>query len=140
MLAQEGNSSPECDSQLILPFGGGGRRKLSIIPTDADGYSTRLLKSVSNNGKNMLFVVPLQEQLSTEPLPYDSVEFAKMPQSSCMKCGKKIPLPLLPLHIEECKEAETVSHTVLWFYFSINIIYLQCQCILITFIRSLQMM
>ncbi|XP_068076695.2 uncharacterized protein [Danio rerio] len=57
----------------------------------------------------MLFVVPLQEQLSTEPLPYDSVEFAKMPQSSCMKCGKKIPLPLLPLHIEECKEAETES-------------------------------
>ncbi|XP_073804063.1 uncharacterized protein [Danio rerio] len=32
-----------------------------------------------------------------------------MPQSSCMKCGKKIPLPLLPLHIEECKEAETES-------------------------------
>ncbi|XP_016397194.1 E3 ubiquitin/ISG15 ligase TRIM25-like [Sinocyclocheilus rhinocerous] len=62
--------------------GGERRRKLSIIPTDSDGYSTRLLKSVSNNGKNMLFVVPLQEQLSIEPLPFDSVEFSKMPQSS----------------------------------------------------------
>ncbi|XP_053345670.1 uncharacterized protein LOC128515610 [Clarias gariepinus] len=91
--------------------GGGGRRKLSIIPTDSDGYSTRLLKSVSNNGKNMLFVVPLQEQLSIEPLPFDSVEFAKMPQSNCMKCGRKIPLPLLPLHIKECKVTQTESVT-----------------------------
>ncbi|XP_053356378.1 uncharacterized protein LOC128527807 isoform X2 [Clarias gariepinus] len=91
--------------------GGGGRRELSIIPTDSDGYSTRLLKSVSNNGKNMLFVVPLQEQLSIEPLPFDSVEFAKMPMSNCMKCGRKIPLPLLPVHIEKCKETETESVT-----------------------------
>ncbi|XP_073706232.1 uncharacterized protein [Garra rufa] len=89
--------------------GGGGRRKLSIIPTDCDGYSTRLLKSMSNNGKNILFVVPLQEQLSIEPLPFDSVEFAKMPQSNCMKCGRKMPLPLLPLHIEECKVTETTK-------------------------------
>ncbi|KAI2645019.1 E3 ubiquitin-protein ligase UPL1 [Labeo rohita] len=91
--------------------GGGGRRKLSIIPTDSDGYSTRLLKSMSNNGKNILFVVPLQEQLSIEPLPFDSVEFAKMPQSNCMKCGRKMPLPLLPLHIEECKVTEMKSVT-----------------------------
>ncbi|XP_048025604.1 uncharacterized protein LOC125254820 isoform X1 [Megalobrama amblycephala] len=89
--------------------GNSGRRKLTLIPTDSDGYSTRLLKSVSKNGKNMLFVVPLQEQLSIEPLPYDAVEFAKMPLSNCMKCGKKIPLPLLPLHIEECNTTETES-------------------------------
>ncbi|XP_043086057.1 uncharacterized protein LOC122332742 isoform X3 [Puntigrus tetrazona] len=85
----------------------GERRKLTIIPTDSDGYSTRLLKSVSNNGKNTLYVVPLQEQLSTEPLPFDSVEFAKMPQSKCMKCERKIPLPLLPLHVKECNESVT---------------------------------
>ncbi|XP_048017957.1 uncharacterized protein LOC125249671 isoform X1 [Megalobrama amblycephala] len=89
--------------------GNSGRRKLTLIPTDSDGYSTRLLKSVSKNGKNMLFAVPLQEQLSIEPLPYDAVEFAKMPLSNCMKCGKKIPLPLLPLHIEECNTTETES-------------------------------
>ncbi|XP_052450474.1 uncharacterized protein LOC128011792 [Carassius gibelio] len=91
--------------------GGERRRKLSIIPTDSDGYSTRLMKLVSNNGKNMLFVVPLQEQLSTEPLPIDSVEFSKMPQSNCMKCGMKIPLPLLPLHIKECNVTKTDSVT-----------------------------
>ncbi|CAL8334495.1 unnamed protein product [Arctogadus glacialis] len=82
--------------------GGSGRRKLSIIPTESEGYSTRLLKSASNNGKNTMFIVPLQEQLSTEPLPYDSAEFAKMPQSSCITCGSQMPLQLLPLHVEGC--------------------------------------
>lgn len=100
---------------LILMSGNIGRRKLTLIPTDSDGYSTRLLKSVSKNGKNMLFLVPLQEQLSIEPLPYDAVEFAKMPLSNCMKCGKKIPLPLLPLHIEECNTTETVGSELILF-------------------------
>lgn len=89
MIAHEGSINPEFHS-LILLLGVGGRRKLSVILTDSDGYSTQLLKSVLNNGMNMLFVVPLQEQLSIEPLPFDSVEFATMPQSNCMKCGRKI--------------------------------------------------
>lgn len=88
--------------------GGSGRRKLSVLPTDLEGYSTRLLKSSSNNGKNTIFVVPLQEQLSTEPLPYDSVEFTNMPQSNCMTCSNKIPLSLLLLHVDECKRILTV--------------------------------
>lgn len=75
------------------------------------------MKSVSNNGKNVLFVVPLQEQLSIEPLPFESVEFAKMPLSNCMKCGRKIPLPLLPLHIEECRTTESVGSTFIVFVF-----------------------
>ncbi len=69
----------------------------------------------------MCFVVPIQEQLSIEPLPFDSVEFAKMPQSNCMKCGRKISLPLLPLHIEECKVTETVgSNGIVFFFFYHN--------------------
>ncbi|XP_039682409.1 uncharacterized protein LOC120575649 [Perca fluviatilis] len=91
--------------------GGSGRRKLSTIPTDAEGYSTRLLKSASNNGQNMVFVVPLQEKLSTEPLSYDSVEFAKMPQSKCITCGSQMPLQLLPLHVEECNGTLTESES-----------------------------
>ncbi|XP_052011027.1 uncharacterized protein LOC127663465 [Xyrauchen texanus] len=91
--------------------GGSGRRKLSIIPTDAEGYSTRLLKSASNNGKNIVFVIPLQEKLSTEPLSYDSVEFAKMPQSKCITCGSQMPLQLLPLHVEECNGTLTESES-----------------------------
>uniref|UniRef100_A0A8C1TU23 Uncharacterized protein n=1 Tax=Cyprinus carpio TaxID=7962 RepID=A0A8C1TU23_CYPCA len=91
--------------------GGSGRRKLSIIPTDAEGYSTRLLKSASNNGKNIVFVVPLQEKLSTEPLSYNSVEFAKMPQSKCITCGSQMPLQLLPLHVEGCNGTLTESES-----------------------------
>ncbi|XP_038554096.1 uncharacterized protein LOC119887344 isoform X2 [Micropterus salmoides] len=91
--------------------GGSGHCELSIIPTDAEGYSTRLLKSASNNGKNIVFVVPLQEKLSTEPLFYDSVEFAKMPQSKCITCGSQMPLQLLPLHVEGCNGAVTESES-----------------------------
>ncbi|CAL8252422.1 unnamed protein product [Boreogadus saida] len=89
--------------------GGSGRRKLSIIPTESEGYSTRLLKSASNNGKNTMFIVPLQELLSTEPLPYDSAEFAMMPQSSCITCGSQMPWQLLPLHVEGCNGTLIVS-------------------------------
>ena len=98
-----------CCSYFDFKIGGSGRRKLSIIPTDSEGYSTRLLKTASNNGKNIMFVIPLQEQLSTEPLPYDSAEFAKMPQSTCITCGSQMPLQLLPLHVEECNDILTVS-------------------------------
>lgn len=95
----------------ILNIGGSGRRKLSIIPTDNEGYSTRLLKSVSNNCKNIAFVVPLQEQLSTVALPFDSPEFAKMPQSCCISCGSEMPLQMLPLHVEGCDGKVTVRRT-----------------------------
>jgi len=104
-----GFKSHLCCSYFDFKIGGSGRRKLSIIPTDSEGYSTRLLKTASNNGKNIMFVIPLQEQLSTEPLPYDSAEFAKMPQSTCITCGSQMPLQLLPLHVEECNDILTVS-------------------------------
>ncbi|KAL7396910.1 hypothetical protein ABVT39_013480 [Epinephelus coioides] len=82
--------------------GGSGRRKLSVIATDSEGYSARLLKLASNNGKNVIFVVPLQEQLSKEPLPCDAPEFAKMPQATCISCEKQITSQMLPLHVEGC--------------------------------------
>ncbi|XP_046901646.1 uncharacterized protein LOC124484669 isoform X1 [Hypomesus transpacificus] len=82
--------------------GGSGRRKLTIIPIDSEGYSTRVLKAASKNGKNTIYMVPIQEHLSTEPLPYDSPEFSKMPQSTCITCGSEMPLQLLPLHVGQC--------------------------------------
>lgn len=62
----------------------------------------RLLKSAAGNGRNVLYVLPLQETLSTDPLPYDAPEFAKMPQTNCVVCQKRMPLQLLALHAEEC--------------------------------------
>ncbi|XP_016387154.1 uncharacterized protein LOC107723140 [Sinocyclocheilus rhinocerous] len=34
-----------------------------------------------------------------------------MPQANCMKCAKKIPLQLLPLHVEDCEETSTETET-----------------------------
>lgn len=99
--------------QLLLPShykpGGGGRRKLCEIPTDVEGYSCRLLKAASNNGKSIIFIVPLQEEMSTAPLPYDSVEFSKMPQVPCVTCGTKMPLQMLALHADQCQQTTNVS-------------------------------
>lgn len=69
---------------VLYVTGGCGQRKLSIVPMDMEGYSGRQLRAVINNGKNQLFLVPLQEELDTEPLPYDSAEFARMPQVPCL--------------------------------------------------------
>ena len=91
-------------------IGGSGRLRLSVIPTDSEGYSTHLLRSATSNGKNVVYIIPLQEQLCTLPLPYDCAEFSKMPQSQCMTCGTKMPLQLLPLHVEGCNGTTTVSY------------------------------
>ncbi|XP_056617686.1 uncharacterized protein LOC130432375 [Triplophysa dalaica] len=88
---------------LYKATGGSGQRKLSLISMESEGYSGRQLRSVSNSGKNVIFLVPLQEELDTQPLPYNSAEFAKMPKVPCVTCNTTMPLQLLALHAEECK-------------------------------------
>ncbi|KAA0721540.1 hypothetical protein E1301_Tti021731 [Triplophysa tibetana] len=83
--------------------GGSGQRKVSLISMESEGYSGRQLRSVSNRGRNVIFLVPLQEELDTQPLPYNSAEFAKMPKVPCVTCNTNLPLHLLALHAEECK-------------------------------------
>lgn len=82
--------------------GGTGQRKLSVVPTEAEGYTAMVLKSASNNGKYIMYIVPLQEQIDVSPLPHDAPEFAKMPKSVCKKCGVSMPLQFLALHIQGC--------------------------------------
>jgi len=81
-----------------LYLGGQGQRKLSVVATESEGYTGRLLKTATNNGKQILYIVPLQEELS------------KMPKSSCKNCGVVMPLQFLALHIRSCN-AEIVSNT-----------------------------
>lgn len=88
-----------------------------MILTDAEGYSLHTLKSASNNGKNVLYVVPIQEKLSTEPLPYDAPEFCKMAKANCVSCGQKMPLQMLALHVEEC----SVSYFIYSFSDFVNV-------------------
>lgn len=80
-----------------------------VVPLDADGYSGLQLRAASNNGKNTVYLAPLQEELDTTPLPYDSVAFARMPQVACHTCNASIPLQMLTLHAEVCKPAETAE-------------------------------
>lgn len=82
--------------------GGSGQRKTTPLPQGAEGYTAKVLKSSSNNGKNEIYIVPLQEKIDTTPLPYDAAEFERMAKNTCMTCGKLIPLPLIQFHIESC--------------------------------------
>lgn len=56
----------------VSVLGGGGQRKLVVIPPDSDGYSGQQLKAVSGNGKCILYIAPLQEELDRTPLPLDA--------------------------------------------------------------------
>ncbi|KAK7125348.1 hypothetical protein R3I93_010121 [Phoxinus phoxinus] len=87
---------------LTKASGGSGQRKTTPLPQGAEGYTAKVLKSSSNNGKNVIYIVPLQEKIDTTPLPFDAAEFARMPKNACMTCGKLIPLPLIQFHIESC--------------------------------------
>lgn len=87
--------------------GGSGQRKLTVIPPESEGYSAKLLKSSSNNGRHMLFIVPLQDEIDISPLPFDAPEFSKMPKSQCKTCGETLPLQALALHVESCSKPDS---------------------------------
>ncbi|XP_053352138.1 uncharacterized protein LOC128523934 isoform X2 [Clarias gariepinus] len=83
--------------------GGSGRRKLTVIPPETEGYSVRALKAVSGAGKAIFYIVPLQETLDTSPLPPDSHHFSKMPKKTCYQCHEVMPLQMLAVHVRTCK-------------------------------------
>ncbi|XP_073688508.1 uncharacterized protein [Garra rufa] len=85
--------------------GGHGRRKLLAIPPDVDGYTGRLIRSVSGAGKTTMYIVPLQQDLDLTPLPSDATEFQKMPKAACQVCKENMPLHILALHVEDCMES-----------------------------------
>ncbi|KAF4114026.1 hypothetical protein G5714_004249 [Onychostoma macrolepis] len=60
--------------------GGSGQRKTTPLPQGTEGYTAKILRSSSNNGKNVIYIVPLQEKIDTTPLPYDAPEFERMPK------------------------------------------------------------
>lgn len=89
--------------------GGSGQRRMTLISTDTEGYSGQQIQSFSNWDKNLLFLVPRQEEMDTQTLPYNSAEFAKMPKVPCVTCNTTMPLQMLALHTEECKQNSNVS-------------------------------
>ncbi|TKS74054.1 G2/M phase-specific E3 ubiquitin-protein ligase [Collichthys lucidus] len=103
--AEDGYTASTVQNKEQEEQSGSGQRKLSIIPIDSEGYSGRQLRMASNNGKNVLFLVPLQGELETAPLPFSSPEFSKMPKVACNNCLEIIPLQMLALHSESCQTA-----------------------------------
>ncbi|XP_041845684.1 uncharacterized protein LOC121642799 [Melanotaenia boesemani] len=87
---------------LYKSAGGNGQRNLSVVAQGSQGYTSKMLKMATSNGKHMLYIVPLQEEIDTTPLPHDAAEFRKMPKSQCKNCGLNMPLQLLVNHIESC--------------------------------------
>ncbi|CAI5660229.1 unnamed protein product [Oreochromis niloticus] len=97
---------------LYKAGGGSGQRNLSLVSQGTQGYTAKTLKMATNNGKNTLYIVPLQEKIDTTPLPHDAAEFSKMPKSQCKTCGVTMPLQLLVCHVENCvQEAACESMT-----------------------------
>lgn len=85
--------------------GGNGQRKLTLVQPESEGYNSKLLKTASNSGRNMLFIIPIQDEIDTTPLPADAPEFSKMPKSQCKTCGEILPLQVLALHVEGCRKS-----------------------------------
>ncbi|XP_049454277.1 uncharacterized protein LOC125902159 isoform X2 [Epinephelus fuscoguttatus] len=87
---------------LFKAAGGNGRRKMSAIALDAEGYTGSVIRRASSGGKLLLYVVPLQDELDLSPLPADAPEFALMPKTTCKQCKAVMPLQMLALHIDQC--------------------------------------
>ncbi|XP_076853444.1 uncharacterized protein LOC143508668 [Brachyhypopomus gauderio] len=86
--------------------GGGGQRKLLVVPPDSDGYSGQQLKAISGNGKCIMYIPPLQEEIDSTALPPEAKEFEQMPKAQCTSCRKMFPLQALPIHIQECQKEQ----------------------------------
>ncbi|XP_051792996.1 uncharacterized protein LOC127530390 [Acanthochromis polyacanthus] len=87
--------------------GGHGQRQLTIVSPQVEGYTTSQLKRASNGGKYMLYIAPLQGELDVTPLSKNASEFSKMPKATCENCQETMPIHLLALHVESCKENVT---------------------------------
>lgn len=90
-----------CNFHLLFCVGGWGSRQLSLVEPDDTGYTGMMLKSFTRGAKT-LFIAPIQEELSTNPLQLTDEAFSSMPKATCQKCEVAVPLPLLTEHIKSC--------------------------------------
>ncbi len=111
-----------CFSHICLK-GGSGQRKTTSLTQDSQGYTEKILKASSDNGKNVIYIVPLQEEIDITPLPYDAPEFHNMPKNICMTCGTSVPLQLLPCQSNNAVSDISVSFTKKYksIYFEIDL-------------------
>ncbi|XP_063735839.1 uncharacterized protein LOC134861770 isoform X7 [Eleginops maclovinus] len=93
---------------LLCRSSGGWGSRLSLVAPDDTGYTGMMLKSGTRGAKNLL-IAPIQEELSTNPLPLTDEAFNNMPKAACQKCEVAVPLPLLIEHIKTCNVIDVDS-------------------------------
>ncbi|KAL2085761.1 hypothetical protein ACEWY4_019081 [Coilia grayii] len=93
---------------LHKAMGGSGRRRLNLVSPDDTGYTGAGLTRAWG-GKGCLYIMPIQHQLSTAPLPFTAPEFKDMPKARCVTCSQAVPLQLLSLHVGTCSNRETAG-------------------------------
>ncbi|XP_041916301.1 uncharacterized protein LOC121680825 isoform X2 [Alosa sapidissima] len=81
--------------------GGRGRRRLTIVSPQVEGYTASQLKRASNSGRIMLYIVPLRGVLDDTPIAKRTLVF---PNGTCGICDQTVPLSLLASHAEKCRE------------------------------------
>lgn len=87
--------------------GGGGRRKLTAVSPQAEGYTTSDLKRASNGGKIALYIAPIHGQLDVTPVARNASEFSKMSKVTCEICRESMPSHLLSLHVMSCEAQQS---------------------------------
>ncbi|XP_048022561.1 uncharacterized protein LOC125252930 isoform X1 [Megalobrama amblycephala] len=92
--------------------GGSGRRRLIVVPPDSEGYTGNLIKMATTTGRTALYMVPLQDELCLDPLPFSAEEFAKMPKVECRTCKTTMPLPVLYLHVQSCGGTQSADDEI----------------------------
>ncbi|KAM4570208.1 uncharacterized protein PAE49_009412 [Odontesthes bonariensis] len=96
---------------LYKAAGGHGRRRMTAVALESEGYTGSVLRSASAGGKFMLYIAPLQEKIDLTPLPVDAPEFSLMPKATCTQCKMVMPLQMLALHVQG--DCEGTSSTAL---------------------------
>ncbi|KAI2645834.1 Desmocollin-1 [Labeo rohita] len=97
--------------EMYSKMSGNGRRRISVIPLEAEGYTGSVIKSASGGGKNLLYIVPLQDELDMTPLSPDAPEFARMPKATCKKSKTLMPLQTLALHVDQCDSMQNSENS-----------------------------
>ena len=72
-----------------------------MIASPSSGYTVTYLRAVVHHAK--IYVRPLQQDLSLDPVEDEVKPLLDLPRESCIKCGEKVLVTALKEHIATCK-------------------------------------
>ncbi|KAI8478384.1 hypothetical protein Bbelb_438840 [Branchiostoma belcheri] len=84
-------------------------RPLVFAAASQAGYPGEWFRQNWKAKSAKLYIVPMQSELSTEPLPVTAQEFRQTPKTACQSCGEDVPIPLLAEHLGHCTDSDDES-------------------------------